>query len=695
MSLCAALVGLSLLIAPPPTEKQPFSETLHGESFTDEYRWLEALEGESEAVKAWTSAQNDYTRSVLDKLPCRGELESRLAQLMTIGQISAPTMRGNRYFNTERQGEQNQPVLYLREGFDGDRMVILNVNELDAKGLIAMDWYEPSHDGRLIAFALSRAGDEMSILHVLNVDTGEWLADEIHGKVSFSGWAPDGSGFLYSRLEDPKNAYSRAIRYHKLGTHARMDPLLLMQEHPQRVPYGVLSRDGRWILVGVTNGWSENDLYAVDTEAWLRTGEFTRVPIAEGLKGRFEPHAVLGDTLYMVSTHESPKGRAWMVDLSNPSRDNWKPFLTERSDAVLSGLSQARGIMVASYEKDATTRFERFRTDGTPLGELALPGLGTASISTEADRTEAFVSYMSFNEPRGVYRYDLVGGGRTLWARPEVPIDPSLVEVKQEWAVSKDGTKFPMFIVHKKGLPLNGDNPTLLYGYGGFNASMTPFFTATWFPWFEKGGVYVVANLRGGGEYGEAWHQAGMLDKKQNVFDDLYAAAQHLIDAKYTNPKRLAVMGGSNGGLLTGVAVTQRPDLWTAVVSAVPLLDMLRYENFLMAKFWVPEYGAATDPAQFAWLRKYSPYHNIKPGTKYPAVYFTAGENDNRVHPLHARKMAAAMQAATGSDVGQEPVLLWVDRDGGHGQGKPLALRIRDTADTLSFVMWQTGMCGR
>ncbi len=694
MLITTAIVA-SLLCAPPPTAKEPFLEKIHGRTFVDDFHWLEKLESESEEVKAWTTAQNNYTRSILDNLPCRKSLEERLGQLMTIGTVNPPVMAGTRYFNTERTGTQNQPVLYLRETWDGKPKSILNVNELDEQGLIALDWFVPSLDGKLVAFGLSRAGDEMTVLHIMNVDTGMWLADEIPGKVDFSGWAPDNSGFLYSRLENPSDAYSRSVRYHTLGIHYRNDPLLLMQEAPQRVPYGVLSRDGRWVVLGVTDGWSVNDLYVGDARVLPKGQVPTPTTIAKGLKARFEPSAIVGDTLYMVSTLEAPNAKAYSVNLNHPEQANWKPLIAERKDAVLTGLSDAKGALVATYEKDATNRFERYALDGAKTGDLELPGLGSASIVTDPDHTEAFVSYMSFNEPRGVYRYDLTTGSHTLWARPDVPVDPSMVEVKQDWAVSKDGTRFPMFIVHKKGVSLDGSNPTLLYGYGGFNVSLTPYFTATWFPWFEQGGVYVVANLRGGAEYGESWHEAGMLANKQNVFDDLYAAAEHLIKTGYTNPDHLAVMGGSNGGLLTGVAVTQRPDLFAAVVSAVPLLDMLRYQNFLMARFWVPEYGSAEDPAQFEWLVKYSPYHNIKPGTKYPAVLFTAGENDNRVHPMHARKMAAAMQAATGSNPDEDPILLWVDRDAGHGQGKPLALRIRDSADTLSFVMWKTGLCGK
>jgi prolyl oligopeptidase len=348
---------------------------------------------------------------------------------------------------------------------------------------------------------------------------------------------------------------------------------------------------------------------------------------------------------------------------------------------------------VADYEKDATSRIERFSVDGTSLGEIALPGIGSAGFSAEQDRTDGFIGYTSFNEPRSIYTVDFRSGKSALWARPDVPVDPSSVTVTQVFVESTGGTKVPMFLVHKVGLTPTGNAPTLLYGYGGFNVSMTPAFSAVNWPWYQAGGVYALACLRGGGEYGESWHRDGMLERKQNVYDDLYACAKWLIDNRWTSASRLAVKGGSNGGLLTGVAATQRPDLFCAAISAVPLLDMLRYHEFLMAKFWVPEYGSSDDAAQYRWLRAYSPYHNITKGTKYPAMLITAGENDSRVHPLHARKMAARMQALAANDPARDPILLWVDRDSGHGQGKPLALRIRDEADQWAFLMWQTGLC--
>lgn len=694
LAASALAIAPLTLAGPPATEQRPVTDEMHGQRIVDEYRWLEPLESESEEVRAWTTAQNDHTRSVLDRLPARKDIEARLAELMSIGTVSAPLMRGNRYFYTERKGTENQAVLYLREGHDGTPRVLLNPNTLDDKGLYALDWFVPSEDGSLLAFGLSHAGDEMTVLYVMDVTSGRWLADEIQGKVVFTGWLADNTGFTYGMLENPKDAYSRVYKLHLLGTHHRQDPEILRQDAPSRIPSAGITRDGRWMVISIFEGWAKQEILVFDADHWRRTGEINRVPIAVGLDARFEAEFVQGDTLYLFTTLNTPNGALYAVDLNNPARENWTLILPERKDAVLQSVSQARGRMMASYQVDATSRLEQFTYSGKSLGEIALPGIGTAGIVTRDDRTEAFLTFTSFNTPPSIYRLDLAEPRPqlALWARPEVPVDPSTVEVKQVFFASKDGTRVPMFIVHKKGLVLNGENPCILYGYGGFNISLTPSFTPTRFPWFEMGGVYAVANLRGGSEYGEDWHRAGMLENKQNVFDDFYAAAEYLIANGYTRPERLACQGGSNGGLLTGVAVTQRPDLFAAAISAVPLLDMLRYHHFLMAKFWIPEYGSPDDPTHFQWLRRYSPYHNIKPGVKYPAVLFTAGENDNRVHPNHARKMVARMQALAANDHETKPILLWVDREGGHGQGKPLSLRIRDAADQFIFCAWQTGM---
>jgi len=675
-------------------------ETLHDKELVDPYRWLEgdAKGAVTPEVGAWTDAQNTYTRSVLDNLPGRAALEKRLRELLEVGSVSTPRMRGNRYFYSKREGSENQARVFLREGHDGKPRLLLDPNTLDAKGLVTIAFTSPSPDGKLLAFGTYRAGDENATLYLLDVDSGKWLADEIPGKVGGVDWMPDGRSFFYSRLEDVKDPYSREIRFHRVGSSWRQEPVLFRQYRKSENeklattwgPYFSASRDGRWGFLGYWRSTKDNDLWVVDLDAWARTGKFERTPIAVDAKGTTQVEAVVGDMAYLKITDGSPNGALFLVDLNAPARAAWKAVIPERKDAVLEGVSEARGLLVASWLTKAHSRIEVFDLTGKSLGDLPLPGIGSAGIATAEDRTEAFLSYRSFNEPPTIYRVDLRTKARTLWERPSVPVDPSVAEVEQVTYTSKDGTPVTMFLVHRKGLkPGGGGHPTLLSGYGGFNISETPSFSATLFPWLEEGGVYALPNLRGGGEYGEAWHEAGMLGKKQNVFDDFFGAAEWLVKNGWTRPERLAIAGGSNGGLLTGAAVTQRPDLFAAALVAVPLLDMLRYQDFLMARYWVPEYGSAEVAEQFAWLVKYSPYHNVRKGTKYPAVFLTAGENDSRVHPMHARKMAALLQASTGSG---KPVLLWVDRDAGHGQGKPLDLRVRDAADTAMFYRWQLGM---
>jgi prolyl oligopeptidase len=401
----------------------------------------------------------------------------------------------------------------------------------------------------------------------------------------------------------------------------------------------------------------------------------------------------MGNTLYVNTSFATPKGSLIAINIHHTERENWKTILPERKDMVLEGVALAKGMFVTTWSKDVCSQFERMTLDGKILGAIALPGLGTASISTDHKRTEAFVSYTSYDAPRTIYSTDLLDPKLTVWAKTEIPGDLSGYTVEQRRAKSKDGTEVPMFIVRKKDMKLDGNNPALLYGYGGFNVSLTPMFNPTIVPWLEAGGVYVVANLRGGGEYGEDWHRAGMQGNKQNVFDDFYACAEWLVANKYTTSTRLAIEGGSNGGLLTGVATTQRPELFAAAIIAVPLLDMVRFQDFLIARYWTPEYGSSEDAAQFQTLYAYSPYHNIKKDQRYPAMLVTAGENDSRVHPLHARKFVARMQAMSSNKVAQDPIMLWIDREAGHGQGKPLALRIRDEVDQWSFVMSQTGAC--
>ncbi len=704
--------------APPATEARVVVDTYHGVEVLDPYQWLEGDNSDAEnmgrltdEVGVWTDAQNAFTRSVLDRLPGRKALEQRISELLEVPSIGTPSVYGNRYFYSKREGTQNQSLHYVREGVDGEDRLLLDPNQIDPTGLTTISWTAPNRDGSLMAFGMYRSGDENSTLYLMDVATGTWLADEIPGKVNLAGWDPDGKGFIYRRLESLDDAYSGVYKHHVIGTHHSQDTVLFRQKDTgffykdagysdEKLaalkttwgPFATPSEDGRWMLVGYWTGTAGVDLWVADLDAWRRTGEVELVPMVMGQSGRVGATHFSGDRLYMQTAIGAPNGRVVMVDLTDPAIEHWKDIVPEDPKLVLSGTSFARGIIAADYLDQARTRITLFAYDGTRKGDLELPGIGSAGLSTSDDRTEAFLTFSSYNMPRSIYHVDLATGERELWASPDVPVDPSLIEVKQVWYPSKDGTQVSMFIVHKKGLALDGKNPTILYGYGGFNISMTPGFSSTMFPWYEKGGVYAVANLRGGGEYGKAWHEAGMLENKQNVFDDFIAAGEFLIKEGYTNPKQLGIAGGSNGGLLTGAAVTQRPDLFAAAISAVPLLDMLRYQNFLMARYWVPEYGSSEDSGQFEYIRAYSPYQNVKPGVKYPAVLFTAGENDTRVHPLHARKMAALMQASTGSDPTQDPILLWVDRDAGHGGGKPRHLQIRDIADQRLFMMWQLGM---
>ena len=713
--LCGLLSALPLATtaAVPPTEQRPVTQMLHGSSLVDPYRWLEGDEhGElTPEVSAWTDQQNAYTREVLDQLPGRAALEQRLRELMEVPAISPPGMYGSRYFYSRREGDQPQALSYMRESLNGEDRLLLDPQAIDPSGLTTVAWTAPSNDGRLMAFGLYRAGDENAVLYVMNVDSGDWLAEEIPGKVALVGWLPDSSGFYYRRLEDLDDPYSYTVKLHRLGTHHRQDAALFRQRdlgffyrgsgksaaELERLkttwgPGGFVSRDGKWIGVYYWTGTAGLDLWVANLAQWQRTGALELRPAVIGKQGTLGGALFQGDTLYLQHTFDAPNGRVSIIDLANPDYLRWRDLVPEHEGLVIREASFARDLVAVNYLADASSRISLFDLKGKSRGDIALPGIGSASLSTAEDRSEAFLDFSSFNMPRSIYHLDLAGGSRDLWARPDVPVDPDAIEVKQVWYESRDGTPVSLFIIHRKGLRLNGKNPTILYGYGGFDIPMTPTFSATLFPWFERGGVYAVANLRGGGEYGSAWHEAGMLAHKQNVFDDFIAAAEWLIDHGYTNSRQLGIAGGSNGGLLTGAVLVQRPGLFAAAISAVPLLDMLRYQDFLMARYWVPEYGSAEDAQQFGFLRAYSPYHNVQPGTEYPAVLFTAGENDQRVHPLHARKMTALMQASSASDPEQKPILLWVDRDAGHGAGKPLELRIRAVADQRIFMMWQLGM---
>jgi len=700
---CLSLMTSIVSAAPPPTEQRMFRYELHGEAITDPYHWLEGsdapeIAGEEPELDAqvsrWTDAQNGYTRQVLDGLAGRAAIEAELEQLLSLDAYGTPQMAGEWLFYTVRRGSQAQPVLYV-ESEGAAARVLLDVNTLDPTGLLALAWYRPNADGSLVAFGTYQAGDEQTTAHILNTATGEWLADEIDGRVAAVDWLDDGRHFVVRRLSEPGNPYSGQITLHRVGRHPSQDPVLFDQyaEGPLATtwgPYPVVSRDGRWLVVIYFTGTDSNDVWYYDLAAALR-GEAQRIDLIVGEKA-LTSGFIENDTFFALTTWGASNKRVLAFDLTAAAPQRYVELIAARDDAVIDEIHAAPGRIVVEYLADAYTRIEQFDRDGAALGVLELPGIGTASIATQPERDTAWLRFESFSEPEAIYRVDLPGGTRTLWRRPDLSVATDGLVVKQVFYASPDGTRVPMFLLHREGLKLDGNNPTVLYGYGGFDISLTPGFNEMWLPWVSRGGVYAVANLRGGGEYGADWHRAGMLENKQNVFDDFYAAAQWLIDNGYTRSERLGIRGGSNGGLLTGVAITQRPALAAAAIVAVPLLDMLRYQHYLMARYWVPEYGSAEDPAQFEFIRAYSPYQRVVPGTKYPAVLLTAGENDTRVHPLHARKMAAALQAATASDPETDPILLWVDRSAGHGQGKPLKLRVRDAADQVAFVAWQLGL---
>lgn len=675
---------------PPATRTENVLEKIHGLSISDPYRWLE--NGEAAEVRQWTEAQNAWTRGLLDPLANRAHMNRRLSELISIGTINAPEPRRRLYFYERREGQQNQPVLYVRDGLKGRDRVLVDPNALSKEGTIALDWWYVSDDGKRLAYGLSANGDEKSTLYLMDVATGQKLPEMIPHTTSASiAWLPDATALYYTRYPAPgavpqgEEEYHRAVFLHRLGDDPKKDRKIFEPHSMTDWPNVDLSRDGRWLTVAVYPSFDRNDLYLMDLSG--PEGEF--VPVVRG--GQAIYNATITDgRMYIRTTEAASRGRVFIADPLKPARANWRELIPE-STATLESIRIIRGRIFAKYLDKASSRIKVLTGEGSALGDIRLPALGTTGdITGEPDGDEAFFSFSSFAYPPTVFRYDLKTGATEEWARVTAPsVDPGSIEVGQVWYPSRDGTRVSMFLVHRKGIKLNGDNPTLLYGYGGFNVAETPEFSRTLYYWLEQGGVYAVANLRGGSEYGEEWHKAGMLAHKQNVFDDFIAAAEFLIKDKITRPERLAIRGGSNGGLLVAAALTERPDLFRAVVCQVPLTDMLRYQRFLIAKLWIPEYGSADDPEQFKYLYAYSPYHHVQKGTKYPAVLITAAASDSRVDPLHARKFAAALQAASASE---RPILLHIETQAGHGIGKPLTKQLAEATDMWSFIFWQLGM---
>ncbi|MGA8152650.1 MAG: prolyl oligopeptidase family serine peptidase [Terriglobales bacterium] len=681
--------------APPKARVDSVVDTIHGHRIGDPYRWLE--DAASPDTQEFVRQELAYTRGILDPLPGREQIHQRLSQLLLIGTIDAPQAGGPYYFYTRRDGTQNQPVLLVREGIHGKDRTLVDVNQMAADGTVALDWWYPSDDGTFVAYGTSAGGSEVSTLRVIKTSSGELLPDIIERTRAASlAWKLDNSGFYYTRYpkkgEVPagQEVYNRHVFCHTLGSDPAADSLIFGADlGPEDWPNLTLSNDGRWLLISVSHGWTKTELYLSD----LHSKSVAPVRITEGKEFLYGGDVFKGK-LYITSNEDAPRFHVFVADASKPQREHWKEIIPQ-SDAVLNGVSVLGGKLFAQYEKNASSLLKLFELDGKAIADIPLPTLGTVSgVGGRWDRKEVFVNFSSFTVPPSVYQVDLPSQRSELWDKVGTPgVDPAAYEVKQLWYASKDGTKVPMFVFHKKGLALDGRNPTLLTGYGGFNVSNTPEFRSSRFVWLEHGGVFAVANLRGGSEFGEDWHRAGMLEKKQNVFDDFTAAAEFLISQKYTDKDHLAIQGGSNGGLLMGAAFTQRPDLYRAVVCQVPLLDMLRYQNFQIAKLWIPEYGSADDPKQFDWLYAYSPYHQVKAGTEYPSILFVTADTDTRVDPMHAKKMAALMQAeAANGQSRTRPILLRIETKAGHGQGKPITKQIEESTDVYSYLFWQLGV---
>jgi len=689
-----SVMMLTLLAAPPTTHVVDVVDKLHGVEVHDPYRWLE--NGDSPEVQAWTEAQNRYLHESLDAFPGRKWLEQRLWKWQETGSLGTPVMRGKgkrvRLFYTRRDGKQNQPVLYVRQGRAGKDRALLDVNRMAADGTLALDWWYPSEDGTLLAYGISTSGDENSTLRVRSVASGRDLTDTIpRARACSLAWLPNSGGFYYTRYpgqgEVPadEEPYHRSVFLHKLGTNPADDPKVFGDGLPlSSWPNVQLSPDGRWLGIEVSEGWSKSDLYLLDREKGGGP-----LPVVKGRDAIFSLAEVLDDRIYVLANEGAPRYQLFAVDPEKPAPEHWKLVIPESEDP-LDSVTVADGKLVATYVHDATSRVVVFDEDGKRLRALSLPGLGTVTaLRGRHNRRDVYLSFTSFLTPTRILRHDVAADKTSLWRALAAPVDTKSFVVEQVRYRSKDGTSIPMFLIHSKNWQLDGKNPTLLYGYGGFNVSLTPGFAAWVGPFIERGGVYAVANLRGGGEYGEAWHRAGMLGNKQNVFDDFAAAAEHLIAQKITSREHLAISGRSNGGLLTAATLVQHPDLFKAAVVGVPLTDMIRYHHLQIARLWIPEYGSPDEAKDFAWLYAYSPYHHVRKGVAYPATLVFSAESDTRVDPMHARKFTARLQAATS---GKAPILLRIEGKAGHGAGKPIAKVIAQYTDEFSFLFSQLGI---
>ncbi len=656
------------------------------------------VNGIAPSPQASTDTQKTPLQAIVDRGEGGGPTTSS-GQALRLRGSDRVALRSTSLRMTEEQEAQKD---------SGKDRVLVDANALAADGTVALDWFQPSDTGKYVAYGTSAGGSEMSTLHVIETKTGTILPDTIERTRAASiAWLHDNSGFYYTRypkkgeVPDGQEVYNRHVYFHVLGDDpVHDDPIFGEGRDAEDWPSVALSNDDRWLLINVSQGWTKSELYLMDLKSEKPASRLTTG------KDFLYSADVFDGKVYITTNEDAPRYRVFVTDAGNFDHGAWKEIIPQ-SDAVLQGASVFGGKLFAQYEQNASSQLKIFDLDGKKISDIELPAIGTVfGTGGRWNKDEAFFGFQSFMVPPSIYVVDLKPVSvnlpnheaksaliSALWMKVDAPsIDPSAYEVGQEWFKSKDGTRVPMFVVHKKGLAKSGKNPTLLTAYGGFNVSLTPSFSRTAYLWMERGGVFAVANLRGGAEFGEDWHRAGMLDKKQNVFDDMIAAAEHLISEKYTDKNHLAIQGGSNGGLLMGAMITQRPDLFRAVVCQVPLLDMLHYQDFQIAKLWIPEYGSSENPEQFKWLYAYSPYHHVKAGAEYPAILFMTADTDTRVDPMHAKKMAALMQGqARNGQSKTRPILLRIESKAGHGAGKPVTKQIEEFTDVYSFLWWQVG----
>jgi prolyl oligopeptidase len=678
----------------PAAERGSVANEQFGERVADPYRWLEDDVRTNPKVRQWVTDENAVTNAYLATLPGRDAFKSRMKQLFSYERFTVPEKKAGRYFYTRNTGLQNQNVLYVRDGLDGAPRMLIDPNTWSADGATALAEWTPSEDGRHILYSIQEGGTDWRVVKVLDVDTGQTLPDEVKWvKFSNLDWAKDGSGFFYSRFPEPSTEQQfqslnekQAVYFHRLGTPQAQDRLVFSEpDRPRLNNTAQVSDDGKWLIVTGSEGTDERyDVTLID----LTRPDAAPRRFVTGMENDWRYLGNTGATFYWVTNHGAPRLRIVSTDVDRPVSEARQ--LVAEDSATLDSAAIVGDKLLVSYLADAKTEIRTFGLDGRPAGKVALPGIGTAGgFSGQAGDPEAFFSFTSFNYPTTIYRYDSSNGQTAAWAQPRVAFSPADFTVEQRFYRSKDGARIPLFLVYRKGLDLRTSRPTLLYGYGGFNISVTPSFSSTNLAWIEQGGVLAVANLRGGGEYGSAWHDAGRLARKQNVFDDFIAAGEYLVAQGISSKRQLAIYGRSNGGLLVGAVVNQRPDLFAAALPAVGVMDMLRFDRFTAGRYWVDDYGYPDREADFRVLRAYSPYHNIRSGTHYPAILVTTADTDDRVVPGHSFKYAAALQAA---DTGDAPKLIRIETRAGHGSGKPTEKIIEEYADMWAFIARHTGL---